>query len=301
MFGVNSSPFLAQLVSQNHAKLYENCYPRATEAQLTWMIVMNDNDGIELYKQLSELWGKADMFTHKWLSNSPVVLNKIPLKDRVQEIDIDKDILPSVKTLGVVWMAREDTFTFKTKFVKQKDKFTKRECLKRTATIFDPLGFISPFTIRGKMLLQEMWMCGLDWDEEVPKELSVKITSWLSELISLSQIKVPRSLQIQKEVQTVSLHTFVDASQDAYGAVAYLRVLYLDGDVTVRFIASKTKVSPLQTISIPRLELMGASLGNKLAQSVVDVFTLQREQMNFWTDSMNVLWWIRGYSKDFKP
>ena len=143
------------------------------------------------------------------------------------------------------------------------------------------------------MLLQEMWMCGLDWDEEVPKELS-----GLSELISLSQIKVPKSLQIQREVQTVSLHTFVDASQDAYGAVAYLRVLY---DVTVRFIASKTKVSPLQTISIPPLELMGASLGNKLAQSVVDVFTLQREQMNFWTDSMNVLWWIRGYSKDFKP
>ena len=43
--------------------------------------VMNDDEGIELYKQLSELWGKADMFTHKWISNSPVVLDKIPLKD----------------------------------------------------------------------------------------------------------------------------------------------------------------------------------------------------------------------------
>jgi len=55
--------------------------------------VMNDDDGIDLYKQLSELWGKADMFTHKWLSNSPVVLNKIPLKDRIQQVDLDKDVL----------------------------------------------------------------------------------------------------------------------------------------------------------------------------------------------------------------
>ena len=60
-------------------------------------------------------------------------------------------------------------------------------------------------------------------------------------------------------------------------------------------------MAPLQTVSIPCLELMGVNLGNKLAQSVSNVFNIQKEQMNFWTDSMNVLWWIRGRSKDFKP
>ena len=60
-------------------------------------------------------------------------------------------------------------------------------------------------------------------------------------------------------------------------------------------------MAPLQTVSIPRLELMGTSLGKKLAQSVSNVFDIQKEQMNFWTDSMNVLWWIRGRSRDFKP
>ena len=143
-----------------------------------------------------------------------------------------------------------------------------------------------------------MWISGLGWDEEVSKELSVKMTSWFSELPSLSQI---RSLQLQKIVRSVSLHTFVDASQDAYGAVVYLRILYQDESVSVHFVTSKTKVAPLQTVSIPRLELMGARLGNKLAQSVSNVFDIQKEQMNFWIDSMNVLWWIRGRSRDFKP
>ena len=159
------------------------------------------------------------------------------------------------------------------------------------------MGFISPFTIREKILLQEMWISGLDWDEEVSKELLVKIASWFSELPLLSQIKVPRSLQLQKIVQSVSLHTFVDASQDAYGA----RIVYQDESVSVQLITTKTKVAPLQTVSIPHLELMGVNLGNKLAQSVSNVCNIQKEQMNFWTDSMNVLWWIRGRSKDFKP
>ena len=109
----------------------------------------------------------------------------------------------------------------------------------------------------------------------------VKITSWFSELPSLSQKKVPRSLQLQKIVQSVGLHTFVDASQDAYGAVVYLRIVYQDESVSVRLITSKTKVAPLQTVSIPCLELMGVNLGNKLAQSVSNVFNIQKEQMNF--------------------
>ena len=37
-----------------------------------------DDQGIELYRQLSELYEKADMYPHKWLSNSVAVLEKIP-------------------------------------------------------------------------------------------------------------------------------------------------------------------------------------------------------------------------------
>jgi len=103
--------------------------------------VLTDDDGIELNKQLSKLWGKAEIniySTHKWPSNSPVVLCKIPLKDRIQEVDLDKDILPSIKILGVVWMSEEDVFTFKSE---QSIEFTKPQFLKMIATIFNQLGF----------------------------------------------------------------------------------------------------------------------------------------------------------------
>ena len=68
--------------------------------------------GVDLYEQLSELWRKAGMHTHKWLSNSPVVLSKIPLQDRVNKINLDEVNLLSVRTLGVMRIATEDAFTF---------------------------------------------------------------------------------------------------------------------------------------------------------------------------------------------
>jgi len=59
------------------------------------------------------------------------------------------------------------------------------------------------------------------------------------------------------------LHTFVDASQHAYGAVVYMREEYEDQTVSVRLVAAKTRIAPLQSISILRLELLGAIVGTK--------------------------------------
>ena len=81
VFGINSSPFLAQFVSQFHAKCYEKQYPRAAEVILksTYMddsmdSVIDEIQGIKLY---TELWAKAGMLTHKWVSNSSKILESI--------------------------------------------------------------------------------------------------------------------------------------------------------------------------------------------------------------------------------
>ena len=93
----------------------------------------------------------------------------------------------------------------------------------------------------------------------------------------------------------------MDASQGAYGAAVYVRIEYQDQTVSLSLIAAKTKMTPLQSVSIPRLELMGASLGTRLTQLIASVLVIPIQHAVFWCDSTNVLWWIRGHSRVFKP
>ena len=309
VFGVNSSPFQAQFVLQHHAKKFKDTFPLAAETVLrsTYMddsmdSVANEDQGIELHRQLSQLLKQAGMHARKWLSNSPRVLRDIPLQDRKAEVDLDADYLPSTKTLGVWWLSDQDVFTFKENAPSSDVKYTKRNFLKQIATLFDPIGFLAPFTIRAKMLLQQMWMAGLDWDEELTEPLTNAARAWFSELPELTLLQIPRCLLVGgKQIDNVSLHTFVDASEDAFGAVAYVRYSYQDGTISTNIVAAKTRVAPTIATSIPRLELMGAVIGVRLSKRIARVLELQMSKAVFWSDSQNVLWWIHGHSRDFKP
>ena len=95
------------------------------------------------------------MKPHKWFSNSSKVLDPIPIEERAKNIDIKDNILPSTKTLGIVWMAEKDTFTFLSNNADDDFKYTKRNFLKKIPTLFDLLGLFAPFTIRSKLLIQE--------------------------------------------------------------------------------------------------------------------------------------------------
>ena len=90
-------------------------------------------------------------------------------------------------------------------------------------------------------------------------------------------------------------------SQQAYGAVSYLQSKYEDSSVTSRLIASKSKVAPLTPMTIPRLELMGAIVGLRLTQSISRVLEVPIKAATFYSDSTDVLWWIRGRGRDFWP
>ena len=155
VFGVNSSPYQAQFVSQKHARENQEHYPRAAETILesTYMDDSMDSspseeECVRLYEELSALWGSAGMHARKWLSNSEQVLEKIPEEDRAAEVDLDKGQLPSVKTLGVLWLAKEDVFTYKVNPPDEKFQLTKRNFLRKIAMLFDPMGFLAPYVIR---------------------------------------------------------------------------------------------------------------------------------------------------------
>ena len=93
--------------------------------------------------------------------------------------------------------------------------------------------------------------------------------------------------------------TFVDASLKAYGAVAFLQCEYDNATVSSRMIASKSKVAPLKPMTVPRLELMGAILGLRLTQKIIRILEMPMNMVTVFSDSTNILWWIRGHGRDF--
>ena len=146
--------------------------------------------------------------------------------------------------------------------------------------------------------MQEIWTAGIDWDDALPDNLQVKWNAWITELPDLTEFSIPRCLRLPEPVEMI-LHVFADASKDAYAAVAYLLCKYSDHSPTCRLIASKNRVSPIKAVTIPRLELMGGILAARLAGSIRK--TLVVDNTTFWTDSTNVLYWVRSQSRSFKP
>ncbi|KAL9966671.1 hypothetical protein ACROYT_G024783 [Oculina patagonica] len=307
LFGNTASPFCSQYVLQTHAKTHALDFPEAANTVDNSMYVDDVLDSCEtvegaqhLRRQLSDLLAMAGFRLRKWSSNEPVVIEDIPKEDRLPTLAINKDDLPKTKTLGVMWEAQRDVFTFQVEqpLVDSK-KPTKRNVLSAIASLFDPLQFLAPFTVRAKILMQEIWMAGIDWDDVLPENLKAKWEKWVTELPQLSNVAVPRCLR-QANPENIELHLFSDASNDAFASVAYLVCRYLDNNPSSCLIASKCRVSPVKkAMTIPRLELMGAVLSSRLAENIQKVIKVDRTI--FWTDSENVWYWVRNQSREFKP
>ena len=309
IFGLNSSPFEAQFVVKHHAEKNSKQLPLAAEAVLksTYMddtmdSVKDNQSGIQLYKELCNLWKGCGMHARKWLSNSKQVLKQIPEVDRAQQLNIHDDKLPSTKALGMLWVADEDVLSFNKINTDVGTSFTKRKFLKVLATVFDPLGFLAPFVIQGKIIMQITWEKGVDWDQVVDPELNDMMKNWVQDLKNIDKIKISRcvGLDQSENEDEMQLHCFCDASEEAYCAAVYIAIKYSSGRKSSRLVAAKTKVAPLDATSVPRLELMGAVVAVKLATSVGRAFSFSSNMIYYWTDNQNVLCWTRGRSKRYK-
>ena len=215
----------------------------------------------------------------------------------VKNIIDDSEI---ARALGVKWELKNDVFTF---FSNKHDKHdstivTKRRILRITSTIFDPLGFLSPFILKAKLMIQNLWRKKYEWDQQIDEQTKKEWEVWRSELDLLPQVKIPRFIGVNKDFE-VELHTFCDASELAYDAVSYVRIKQLD-QITCNLIMSKTRVAPVKQISLPRLELEGALLAVNLAETVMRNMETSFKSCHFWTDSTLNLQYINNEERRFK-
>ena len=175
---------------------------------------------------------------------------------------------------------------------------TKISVLKCSAKLFDPLGLISPFTMNLKMWFQKLCSDKADWDDHLEGELLKKWNLLANEFESMAKINVPRCYFIrEKRPVSHQLHGFSYASEHAIAAAVYLLTMYEGGDVDVRLIASKTKVSPLKKQSIPRLELLVAYILSKLVDTICTAPKSLPFEVDtyYWVDSFTALCWINNH------
>ena len=202
--------------------------------------------------------------------------------------------------LGMNWDTGTDEFIFcfdslllRCATIKQ----TKRNLLSISASIFDPLGLIAPVTAKIKTIFQLLCKDKMDWDDVIPKEIALIWNKFVEELKNLKEVRHSRFMFTHNfhSGMHVELHGFCDSSKELYCAVVYLR-LVCNGSVHVRFLASKTKVAPLKSLTIPRLELLGCLLLSKLINEILVGLQncIQLEDIFCWMDPEVALCWING-------
>ncbi|XP_071868023.1 uncharacterized protein [Bombus fervidus] len=210
---------------------------------------------------------------------------------RSAEQDINDKLLlgesQTVKTLGVVWNSSDDSILYSVKVNPLTRQITKRTISSEIAKIYDPLGLLAPVIIRAKLLLQQIWTLKIDWDESLHTEWR----KYYTQLPLLNNIRFPRKT-IVKSATEIELHGFCDASERAYGACVYLRTITAEGQVWTRLLTAKSKVAPLKSLTIPRLELSGALLLTSLTTAVLQALRNNISRTVYWTDSTIVIHWI---------
>ena len=182
----------------------------------------------------------------------------------MQDLDLGCEILPVERALGVRWNVETDEFVFK---MQPKTKPpTRRGLLSVVSSVYDPLGFISPFLLSAKIILQDFCRRKLKWDDVIPRDCLHQTQWWLDSLPAMEQFSVQRCYK-PKEFSTIAnvqIHHFSDASEVSYGAVSYLRFVDAESKVNCSFVMSKSRLAPLKSLSVPRLELTAATLAVKL-------------------------------------
>ena len=288
-FGVNCSPFILSAVLSHHlVRSLESCNAeeRAYVELLLCSFYVDDcisslpkSESVSMLHDYSiSLLQRAGLELRKWRGNT-----------------IPCDPEAGTKALGLVWDTSDDVISI-AEFgnVSSVDVWSRRVLLSCVVSVFDPLGFASAAVLPGKLLLQESWKIGGEWDDPLPKSLASRCVSWWEAMPEVSSVQMLRWIGFDDET-VVDLHVFADASEKGYGCCIY----GVHGDVSSLLFA-KAKVAPVSPPTLARLELQAAVLASKWLEFVVNESRLQIGRVVCWTDSLTTWHWINSPSYRWK-
>lgn len=247
---------------------------------------------IQKATKVKETLAKGNFNLRSWRSNSKRFIKTFDgSQDSVDLLENDN----VERVLGVTWLIKSDILTFKVNKTRELI-FTKRGILRLIAGNFDPLGIASIPTTQARIRFRNI-PSDHPWDKQIPESEKKWWSEWYENINKLDQLKVKRCLIPEPSKTTkIELHTFCDASPQAFAAAVYVRTVTFDEQIYVQLIMAKSKLAPKKTISMPKLELQACLLGSRLSKFVQDSLQIPDISRYIWTDSQIARNWVRSPS-----
>ena len=335
VFGVCSSPFLLNSTIRYHLEKYRSSHTELVENLINSFYVddvvtgaSNEGEAFKLYAESKRILGDGSFNLRKFRTSSQALQLQINTAEKrlenpstleVPNLSLEETYTKAtlgqphnsessmVKVLGVIWDPTRDSLHFSVADIAEAAASiepTKRNVVSTIGRFYDPLGFLSPVIVRFKIFFQRLCEQHLQWDKPLPGPLKGEWDTLVKGLQHGALVSIPRSYfaEIDEEVCSQTLCGFCDASTAAYAAVIYL-VVKTQHNTYTRFLAAKTRVSPLKMVTIPRMELLSALLLARLITTVSSALesTIPDLQMQCYTNSTVALYWISRIGKEWKP
>ena len=322
VFGLTCSPFLLNATLKHHlGKFKPNGEGKVDKLERSLYVddlncgAGNAEEAFDLYNMASEILRGGGFHLHKFHTNDSqlelMVKGGSDVKVAGSEGDSQSytqvsygDENAELKVLGVTWDNAMDTFQMDLVPTAEKlsaPDLTKRRLLSAMAAFYDPLGMVSPLTLALKICFQEACKMKLGWDEALPAGIQRKLREWSMQAKSIGVVETDRNC-LGAGVVTTDLVGFSDGSKLGYGASIYLRSKLSNGMIQTKLLASKTRVAPIETTSIPRMELLGCLILARLADNVLKAIKtdVKIHEVILFSDSATVLWWIKSGAVEYK-
>ncbi|XP_055543524.1 uncharacterized protein LOC129729067 [Wyeomyia smithii] len=318
-FGSTCSPASAQYVKNLNARNHSQIYPRAAQGIIDCHYVDDYLDTFgssaeaqQVAKEVRLVHSKGGFTLRGWRSNSRRVLKELGESDIVtcKSLALGSDDRTE-RVLGMLWTPHTDELSFSTQMstevqtlLLRKNRPTKRQTLRCVMTLFDPLGLLSPFVVHGKILIQNLWRTGAEWDKEVDDNSFDLWQKWIKMIGFIGTVRIPRCYFTRATAETYNaaqMHVFVDASEKVYACAVYIRTMNNSAKGQCALLAGKARVAPVKPMSVLGLELKGCVIGARLAKHVQEHHRIPIDRRFYWTDSTTALSWIRGDPRNYRP
>ena len=263
----------------------------------------NEPAAVSLLSRVQAICHEGGFNLTKIVSTSSTVINSVAEEKRAPSVKQHQlaDSLQIQRALGVIWYIEEDRMGFRISLIDS--PLTRRSILSTISSAYDPLGLASPFLLQGRKVLQAITADGKHWDDELEAEQRTAWCMWRNDLPLLNLLKVNRSYKPMAfgNVIETSLHNFSDGCPNiGYGSAHYIRQINEDGQIHVSLVMAKSRVSPLKSHTVPRIELTAAQTASEVGKMVKSELEISSISETYWADSKIALGYIHNEKKRFR-